>query len=169
MEIHKYEKAWLVGALVLIVFFISTVAYVTAVTGVDMVDESGGTIHPDDVSDDERFGDPRVEQVGENEFEVYMVALQFIFRPDPVEVPEGSEVTFYITSDNVVHGYQIVGTNVNTMVIPGQIAEITVEFDEAGEYGVLCNEYCGIGHADMEGKVIVHPEDEWEEMQGGDD
>ena len=167
MDIHKYEKAWLVASLVLIVFFISTVAYVTAISGVDMVDDSGGTIDPDNVSDSDRFGDPRVEQVGENEYEVYMRALQFTFLPNTVEVPENSTVTFYITSSDVVHGYQIVGTNVNTMVIPGQISEITVEFDESGEYGVLCNEYCGSGHQDMEGSILVHPRDEWEDMQEG--
>ncbi|MDZ7688913.1 MAG: cytochrome c oxidase subunit II [Halobacteriales archaeon] len=169
MDIHKYEKGWLVASLVLIVFFISTVAYVSAITGVDMVDDSGGTIDPDEVNDDDRFGEPRVEQVGENEYEVYMRAIQFVFLPNTVEVPEDSTVTFYITSSDVVHGYQIVGTNVNTMVIPGQISEITVEFDEPGEHGVICNEYCGSGHQDMEAMVIVHPEDEWEEMQSGGD
>ncbi len=38
---------------------------------------------------------------------------------------------------------------------------MTVEFDEPGEYGVVCNEYCGSGHHDMEGELIVHPEDEF--------
>ncbi len=171
MEIHKYEKAWLVGALVLIFFFIGTIAYVSAVVGVDMVDDSGGALDVDEVSEDERFADPRVEQVGEDEYEVYMIAQQFIFRPgthDTVDVPENSEVTFYVTSIDVIHGFQLVGTNVNTMVIPGQVAEITVEFDEPGEHGIICNEYCGDAHADMEGLLVVHPEDEWEEMQGGD-
>jgi cytochrome c oxidase subunit 2 len=54
-----------------------------------------------------------------------------------------------------------VGTNVNTMVVPGQVAEITVEFDEPAEHGILCNEYCGQGHHDMEGKINVVPEDEY--------
>ena len=168
MDIHKFEKGWLVASLVLIVFFISTVAYVSAVVGVEMVDDSGGSIDVENVTDDERFSEPRVEQVGEDEYEVYMVAQQFIFRPgsiDPVEVPADSTVTFYITSVDVVHGFQIVGTNVNTMVVPGKVSEITVEFDEPEEYGILCNEYCGSGHHDMGGNVNVVPEDEWE---GGD-
>lgn len=170
MDIHKFEKGWLVASFVLIVFFISTVAYVSAVVGVEMVDDSGGSIDVDSVTEDERFSDPRVEQVGEDEYEVYMVAQQFIFRPgtnNPVEVPEDSTVTFYITSVDVVHGFQIVGTNVNTMVVPGKVSEITVEFDEPAEYGILCNEYCGSGHHDMGGNVNVVPEDEWE-GQGGD-
>jgi cytochrome c oxidase subunit 2 len=171
MEIHKYEKAWLVGALVLIVFFIATVTYVSAVTGVSMIDDSGGTIDTDNVTDDDRFSDPRVEQVGEGEYEVYVIAQQFIFRPGtnrPIEVPEDSEVTFYVTSLDVTHGFQIVGTNVNTMVIPGQVSELTVEFDEPGEHGIVCNEYCGTGHQDMAGNIVVHSEEDWQETQGGD-
>jgi len=170
MDIHRFEKGWLVASLVLIVFFIATVAYVSAVTGVEMVDDSGGSIEVENVTEDERFSEPRVEQVGEDEYEVYMVAQQFIFRPgslDPVEVPEGSTVTFYITSVDVVHGFQIVGTNVNTMVVPGKVSEITVEFDEPAEYGILCNEYCGSGHHDMGGNLNVVPEEEWE-GQGGE-
>jgi cytochrome c oxidase subunit 2 len=162
MNIHTYEKAWLAASLVLIVGFIATVTYGAVGAGVAMVDDSGGTIDANAVSDDERFADPRVERVGDGEYEAYVVAQQFIFRPNPIRVPADSRVTFYITSPDVIHGFEVVGTNVNTMVIPGQVATITVEFDEPAEYGVLCNEYCGSGHHDMEGKLIVVPEDEYE-------
>lgn len=162
MEVHKYERAWLVASILAIVVFIATVAYGSLGAGVSMVDDSGGTIKPDEISDDERFEDPRVERVGDGEYEAYVLAVQFTFIPGEIEVPEDSEVTFYATSNDVVHGFQLVGTNVNTMVIPGQISEITVEFDEPGEHGVICNEYCGGGHHDMESIVRVVPEDEWE-------
>jgi cytochrome c oxidase subunit 2 len=138
------------------------VTYGAVGAGVAMVDNEGGTIDATAVGEDERFAEPRVEQVGENEYEAYVIAQQFIFRPNPIEVPANSTVTFYITSIDVIHGFEVVGTNVNTMAIPGQVAEITVEFDEPGEYGILCHEYCGEGHHDMEGKLIVHPEDEYE-------
>jgi cytochrome c oxidase subunit 2 len=174
MDIHKYEKWWLVASLVLIVLFISTVVYASAVVGVEMVDDSGGSIDVDNVTDHERFSDPGVVKVGEDEYEVNMVARQFIFQPgtnSPVEVPANSTVTFYVTSADVIHGFQVVGTNVNTMVVPGKISEITVEFDEPKEYGILCNEYCGAGHHDMGGNIVVVPEDEWEgqgQGKGGD-
>jgi cytochrome c oxidase subunit 2 len=161
MNIHTYEKIWLVAALALIVGFIATVTYGAVGVGVEMVDASGGTIDATAVSEDERFAEPRVEQVGENEYEAYVIAQQFIFRPNPIEVPANSTVTFYVTSIDVVHGFEVVGTNLNTMVIPGQIAEVTVEFDEPAEYGIVCNEYCGQGHHDMEGKLVVVPEDEY--------
>jgi cytochrome c oxidase subunit 2 len=46
-------------------------------------------------------------------------------------------------------------------VIPGQVSEITVEFDEPGEYGIVCNEYCGAGHHTMAGEFNVVPASEY--------
>ncbi len=165
MHIHNYEKIWLVLAMLLIVAFISTVAYGATAMGVDMISDDEETINPDALDEDQRFAEPRVEQVGENEYEAYVVALQFAFQPDPIEVPAGSTVTFYVTSRDVIHGFEVVGTNANVMVVPGEVSTFTVEFNEAGEYGVLCNEYCGDGHHVMEGSVVVVPEEEYD---GGD-
>jgi len=164
MEIHRYEKIWTAAALLLIVGFIATVTYGTVGAGVKMVDDSGGTVDAGSLGDTE-FGDPGVTQVGENQYEVHVVARQFLFQPgttSPIRVPANSEVTFYVTSADVVHGFEVAGTNVNIMAIPGQVAEVTVRFDDPGEYGIVCHEYCGAGHHTMAGQLVVVPEDEYE-------
>jgi cytochrome c oxidase subunit 2 len=162
VNIHRYEKLWLAGALLLIVIFIATVTYGAVGVGIEMVSASGGTIAADSISDDARFADPRVEQVGENEYEAYVIAQRFLFRPSEIQVPANSRVTFYVTSPDVLHGFEVAGTNLNTMVIPGQITEVTVEFDEPATYGVVCSEYCGAAHHTMAGTLEVVPESEWE-------
>ncbi|RQG95228.1 cytochrome c oxidase subunit II [Natrarchaeobius chitinivorans] len=162
MNVHTYEKIWLVAAMVLIVAFIATITYGSVGLGIAMVGDQQPTIEPTELGDDERFGEPRVEQVGENEYEAYVVAQTFSYQPDPIEVPEDSQVTFYVTARDVIHSFSIAGTNVNTMAIPGEIAEMTVEFDEAGEYGIVCNEYCGPDHHNMEGKLHVVSADEFD-------
>ncbi|AZH24214.1 cytochrome c oxidase subunit II [Haloplanus aerogenes] len=164
MEIHRFEKLWTAAALLLIVGLIATVTYGTVGAGVKMVDDSGGTVDAGSLGDTE-FGDPGVTQVGENQYEVHVVARQFLFQPgttSPIRVPANSEVTFYITSADVVHGFEVAGTNINVMVIPGQVAEITVRFDDPGQYGIVCHEYCGAGHHTMAGQLVVVPEDEYE-------
>ncbi len=170
MEIHRYEKLWFVVSMLLIIGFIATITYGAVGAGIQMVDDEGGTVDPDNIGDYEiRDGvtfedlqEPQAQHVEGNEYEVAIQAIQFAFIPNPVEVPENSEVTMYITSPDVIHGYKLAGTNVNTMVIPGEMTEITVEFDEPGEYGAVCNEFCGAGHEEMEGILRVVPEDEWE-------
>ncbi|GAB3672977.1 cupredoxin domain-containing protein [Halopiger thermotolerans] len=162
MNIHTYEKIWLVAAMVLIVGFIATITYGAVGPGIAMIDDEGGDIDPDNIDEHERFSDPGVTHVGGNEYEVNVVAQAWTYFPREIEVPANSTVTFYVTSRDVTHSFTVPGTNINTMVIPGEISKMTVEFDEPAEYGILCNEYCGSGHHTMEGKLTVVPEDEFD-------
>jgi cytochrome c oxidase subunit 2 len=168
MEIHRFEKVWAAVSLLLIAGFIATVTYGAVGAGVTMVDDSGGEVDPNAL-DETEFADPGVERVGEDEYAVHVVARQFLFQPgtsSPIRVPADADVTFYITSADVVHGFEIAGTNVNTMVIPGQVAEITVRFDETGEYGIVCHEYCGAAHHTMAGQLVVVSQEEFETEDG---
>lgn len=169
MHIHAYEKLWLALSLVLILLLIGSVTYGAVGPGVAMVAADEEPIDSGGLDEDERFSEPRVEQVGENEYAAYVVARQFGFQPDPIVVPENSTVTFYVTSRDVIHGFEVAGTNANTMVVPGEVSDITVETDEPQEYGLLCNEYCGAGHHVMEGKVHVVSTAEFEDRQSGGD
>ncbi|WP_136715494.1 cytochrome c oxidase subunit II [Halorientalis salina] len=155
MHVHNYEKLWLLASLALIVGFISTIVYGAVGAGVVMVNDEGGQVNASGLSEHPEFNDPGVRKVGPNEYEAYVVAQQFAFSPDPIEVPANSTVTFYVTSRDVVHGFEVAGTNANAMVVPGEVSKMTVEFNETDEYGVVCNEYCGQAHHDMAGEVIV--------------
>ncbi|QGN06971.1 cytochrome C oxidase subunit II [Halorhabdus sp. CBA1104] len=172
MDIHRFEKLWIGIALLLIIGFISTVAYGSLGPGVKMIDNSGGTIDAGEVqagTSGTGFDDPGVTKTGPNEYEVYVKAQQFQFVPgtsQPIELPAGSTVTFYVTATDVTHGFNIAGTNVNTMVIPGQVAELTVNFEEPGSYGIVCNEYCGGGHHTMEGRLEVLPQSAYNSTEG---
>jgi cytochrome c oxidase subunit 2 len=79
----------------------------------------------------------------------------FAFSPDPITVPAGRPVTFRLTSGDVLHGFEVVGTNANAMAIPGYVSQFTVTFREPGEYLVACNEYCGLLHHGMTGRLVV--------------
>ena len=167
MHVHSYEKIWLALGLGLILLLIGSVTYGAVGPGVSMVAADQPTVDPTALDEDERFAEPRVEQVGENEYEAYVVAYQFGFEPTPIVVPANSTVTLHVTSRDVIHGFEVVGTNANAMVVPGEVSEITVETDEPTEYGLLCNEYCGAGHHVMEGKIHVVSQSEFED-RGGD-
>ena len=162
MSIHRYEQVWLVASMVLIVLFIASVTDGAVGAGIAMIDDEEETIDPEAISDHPYFGDPGVYEVGDNEYEVYVQAYHPSFIPATIEVPANSTVTFKVTSGDVIHSYSIVGTNANTMVIPGEVASMTVEVEEPGRYGIVCNEYCGQFHHEMEGELIVVPEDEFD-------
>ena len=106
------------------------------------------------------WGDPideRVRELAANKYEVYILAQAWAFQPNLVRVPVGSTVTFYLTSKDVLHGFALQNTNINMMVLPGEVSKLTATFDEPGEYNFICNEYCGVGHHTMYGRLIVEP------------
>jgi len=88
---------------------------------------------------------------------VTLVAARYGFYPPRIEVPVDTQVTFRLASADVLHGVHVPNTNMATMVVPGYIAEVTTTFPRTGEYSLLCNEYCGLGHDSMWSRLVVVP------------
>ena len=86
---------------------------------------------------------------------VRLIAEQYDFVPHCVEVPVNTPVRFRLTSADVVHGFLLPHTNVNTMVVPGFVAEVRTRFDHVAEYAMPCHEFCGLGHQGMWTHVSV--------------
>lgn len=96
---------------------------------------------------------------------VRIVAEQYNFVPTCVRVPQNTPVKFRLTSADVIHGFLIPDTNVNTMVIPGYVSEVRTQFTTAGKHLMPCHEYCGVGHQAMWANVIVVPKDQFAELK----
>jgi cytochrome c oxidase subunit II len=90
---------------------------------------------------------------------VRLIAQQYDFVPHCVVVPAQTLVKFRLTSADVVHGFLLPDTNVNTMVVPGFVAEVRTSFAEPGDYEMPCHEFCGLGHHAMWTQVRVVPAD----------
>jgi cytochrome c oxidase subunit 2 len=101
------------------------------------------------------FDRPGVTLEAPGRYRAVILARAWAFQPAEVRVPAGSLVTFVITSQDVIHGFLIEGTNVNAMVIPGQVTTVTARFPRPGTYRFVCHEYCGVGHHAMFGQVVV--------------
>jgi cytochrome c oxidase subunit II len=84
-----------------------------------------------------------------------IVATQFMFAPHCIALPQGRPVTLRFASPDVIHGILITGTNVNTMIVPGYVAQVHTELTQAGELLMPCHEYCGLGHSEMWAVVQV--------------
>jgi cytochrome c oxidase subunit 2 len=86
---------------------------------------------------------------------VRIVAAQFQFTPSCVVLPAGRLVTLRFASPDVIHGILVVGTNVNTMVVPGYISQVRTVFAQPGELLMPCHEFCGLAHGQMLARVRV--------------
>lgn len=92
---------------------------------------------------------------------VRVIATQFMFVPRCIAVPRGRRVTLRFAAPDVLHGLLITGTNVNTMVVPGYVAQVHTEFTRTGDLLMPCHEYCGLGHSEMWATVQVLSDSEF--------
>ena len=111
---------------------------------------------PECVPYDKAYTQPKVVQLDDKTYQVYAVAQMWQFQPSQIYIPTGSEVDFFITSNDVVHGFNIAEKNLNLRAIYGNINKTTVRFDKPGVYKIKCHEYCGVGHQSMQAEVIVN-------------
>lgn len=154
MKLHRYEEIWLVLSVGILVLSMVITGYQTFAQGMGPPSNTD-TIDPQKVDETAPFDNPGVFEIGDNEYEVVMTLQAFGFNPNKIEVPVGAKVNFIMTSKDVIHGFQVAGTNLNAMVVPGHIQSISQTFNEPGEFLVLCNEYCGAGHQMMSMTISV--------------
>ena len=95
------------------------------------------------------------EMLADGSVTVRAIGQQYSFTPQCIVVPAETPITFRATSADVVHGFLIEGTNINTMLVPGYVTDLPVRFKAPGDHVMPCQEFCGIGHQGMWGKVKV--------------
>ena len=93
-----------------------------------------------------------------------VIAQQYSFTPQCILVPADTPITFRATSADVVHGFLIMDTNVNTMLEPGYISTFKTTFDKPGEHLMPCHEFCGVGHEGMWAHLKVIEKSEFYKM-----
>ncbi len=154
LKIERFERIFLYLTVTMLTLFIVAIVLSVAESGIHLPDAEE-RIDPNQVRQTAPFDNPGVFETGNGEYEAVVVAKAWAFDPPTINVPAGAEVTFVVTSEDVIHGFQVWDTTVNAMVIPGQITRVTTTFDESGEYSIVCHEYCGSGHHVMFGQVVV--------------
>jgi len=68
---------------------------------------------------------------------------------------KGQSYRLHLSSMDWLHGFSLQPVNINLEVHPGYDMVVTITPTDSGEFGVICNEFCGIGHHTMIGKIIV--------------
>jgi cytochrome c oxidase subunit 2 len=86
--------------------------------------------------------------------DVYLLAQMWRWSPI-LRLKEGVEYTLHLSSLDLNHGFSLQPGNINIQVVPGYDYALRIIPHKSGEYFIVCNEFCGIGHHLMVGKVEV--------------
>ncbi|RFU65493.1 cupredoxin domain-containing protein [Peribacillus glennii] len=156
MHMHKFEKIWLVFGIGSLLVFLNVVGVSAFYMG-NQPPSCLTTIDPEKVDTTKPFNKPGLHKVeGKDwDYELVFVASAFSYNPAKVVVQKGVKVKIMATTKDVIHGFEVAGTNINMMLEPGYVSEYVTTFKKTGEFLILCNEYCGVGHHMMSSKIEV--------------
>lgn len=86
---------------------------------------------------------------------VRITASKFEYAPSRIELRKGESVTLELISLDRIHGFNIPGLGLRADVLPAQSARVTLIPGKVGTYPFLCDIFCGEGHGEMSGVIVV--------------
>lgn len=86
--------------------------------------------------------------------DVYLLARLWSFYPI-LELEKGKTYRLHLTAMDYNHGFSLQPANINIQMVPGFEHVVTVTPNQSGTYSVVCNEFCGIGHHKMVGRIYI--------------
>jgi len=86
---------------------------------------------------------------------IHITARNFQFSPDSITLKKGEPVVLEISSGDRKHGFSLRAFGVRTDVLPGKVSRIRFTPDKTGRFTFSCDVFCGDGHEEMTGTVIV--------------
>ena len=88
---------------------------------------------------------------------IQVTAERFKFTPGVIELKVGVPVVLELTSLDRKHGFQVPDLKIDETVEPGRVTHVRIVPDKAGTYDCHCTVFCGSGHEEMAGQIIVSP------------
>ena len=86
---------------------------------------------------------------------IRVTARKFEFTPGEITVRKGEPVILEITSEDRRHGFNLPDFGVRAEVKPGTVSRVSFTPDKAGKFSINCDVFCGSGHEDMSGALVV--------------
>jgi cytochrome c oxidase subunit 2 len=86
---------------------------------------------------------------------IEVVAQRFRFTPNEIALRAGQPAVLAITSLDFVHGFKVPELGIRTDLLPGRVTSVAIRALAPGRYDFLCDNFCGGGHEEMNGTIVV--------------
>ena len=86
---------------------------------------------------------------------IRLTAKKFEYTPSQITVKKGTPVVIELTSKDRVHGFNIPDFKIRSDVKPGETTRVRFVPDKTGTFTFACDIYCGSGHEEMSGSLVV--------------
>jgi cytochrome c oxidase subunit II len=82
-------------------------------------------------------------------------AKKFEYSPSEINVKKGMPIVLELTSLDRLHGFNCLELGIRSDITPGEVTRIRFTPQKSGTFTFFCDVFCGEGHEDMSGKIIV--------------
>jgi cytochrome c oxidase subunit 2 len=86
---------------------------------------------------------------------VHVFAQRFEFSPARITLVKGVPVVLELETKDRKHGFSVTGLNIRTDIKPGEVTRVRVLPEAVGTFPFRCDVFCGSGHEDMAGEIVV--------------
>ena len=86
---------------------------------------------------------------------VKIVARKFAYEPDRISLQAGQPVVFELSSPDVLMGFSAYALGLRADIVPGRVTVLRFTPDTPGRFEFSCDVFCGSGHEEMDGVIIV--------------
>jgi len=86
---------------------------------------------------------------------IVIKAKKYEFSPSKITLKKGAPVVLRLSSEDRAHGFLVKPLGVDADIEPGQVTDVAITPDATGEYVVICDHYCGLGHGNMKMTLTV--------------
>ncbi len=86
---------------------------------------------------------------------IKITAKKFEYNPKEITLKKGTPVVLEFTSLDRLHGFNCPDLGVRADIKPGKVAKVRLTPQKVGDFGFHCDNFCGSGHADMQGMLHV--------------
>ncbi|MBI3649590.1 MAG: cupredoxin domain-containing protein [Acidobacteria bacterium] len=86
---------------------------------------------------------------------IRLTAKKFAYSPAEITVKKGEPVVLELTSKDSKHGFNLPDFGVRADVKSGSVSRVSFTPDKVGRFTFACDIYCGSGHEDMSGTLVV--------------
>jgi len=88
---------------------------------------------------------------------IRITAKKFDFTPASIELRVGEPVVLELRAVDRRHGFAVPDLKIDAQVEPGEVARVRIVPDKAGTFEFHCSVFCGSGHEEMSGQIVVLP------------
>jgi cytochrome c oxidase subunit II len=86
---------------------------------------------------------------------IKVTAKKFEYSPSVITVHQNVPVVLEFTSLDRAHGFAVPDLKLEAEIKPGETTRVRFTPEKLGTFPFHCNRFCGTGHEDMTGQIVV--------------